>query len=91
MFATNKTFRTAGTTSDTFEDYIATIGFELVRTPNATGGGAHVAIRMVTLSTEYTDEGVDRAVEMIAKADARADAQTRRDALARADREKELM
>ena len=75
LFATNKTFTMTGTTSDTMEPYVSTIGYEIVLRKNAFGGGSHYAPAMVVLHTVYTDEiNIDRVEQRVAKAEAKAEA-----------------
>ena len=76
-FATNKTFISAGTTSDTFEPYVSVIGYNLVLRNNAIGGGKHFAPAMVVISTEYKEVEVNRVEQRAAKAEAKAAAQSR--------------
>lgn len=78
-FATNKTFKTIGTTSDTMEPYVSTMGFRLELCTNAVGEGKHYAVRMMVVDTAYTDTVPDRAEEKTAKADARRAARERCD------------
>lgn len=76
-FATNKTFISAGTTSDTFEPYVSVIGYNLVLRNNAIGGGQHFAPAMVVISTEYKQTKVNRVEQRAFKAEAKAAAEAR--------------
>lgn len=77
LFATNKTFTMTGITSDTFEPYVSVIGYHLVLCKNAFGGGTHYKVRMNVISTDYSDETIDRYVERANKAAALSEANNR--------------
>jgi len=76
-FATNKTFISAGITSDTMEPYVSVIGYHLVLRNNAIGGGQHFAPAMVVISTEYKEADVNRTEQRAHKAAAKAEAEAR--------------
>ena len=77
LFATNKTFKIAGTTSDTMEPYVSTAGYNLVERSNAFGGGTHFAVVMVIISTGYNDEKISRNEQQLLKSEAKSEAEAR--------------